>query len=96
VECKQLAAGKNKTPEEVGMVGGCISRRGYLSTTGAQRATFPIPISSSPDSVWRGDLLLLYLVGLNPQKLALDEKTLGFPLGFHIKSREAFAYGKQR
>jgi hypothetical protein len=92
-ECKQLAAGK--TPEEVG-IGGCMSRRGYLSTTGAQRATFPIQISSSPDSVWQGDFLLLYLVALNPQKLALDEKTLGFPLGFHIKSREAYAYEQQR
>jgi hypothetical protein len=76
-------------------LGGCISsRRQYLAKPGEQRPTFPIKISSDPNSVWNGDYVMAYLTNFNCQTQSLDKKVKAFPRGFKIDSREKMALQK--
>lgn len=84
VECPQLKSGKTK--HELLM---SCSRMDTLKMDGEQRATLPFAIAPAHDndSVWRGDLLLLYVTHCSPDG-TLGEKTKGFPTGWHIRPRE--------
>jgi hypothetical protein len=87
-ECKQLVSGK--TRKDLGMD---ASRLATLKMDGAQRASFPMPIASpgDSDSLWRGDLFLLYLIGpmdTSEHGPCLGQKTRGFPRGCFIRPRE--------
>ena len=64
----------------------------YLQQGGAKRAFFPSRIAPrNADSVWRGDLLLLYVVNARTDG-RLDKDAKGFPTGFYIQPRE-YAHG---
>jgi hypothetical protein len=61
---------------------------------GVQRATHPIPIAPPDDttSVWRRDLLLIYLIhadyAADGLSCRLGLKTKGFPRGLVFRTRE--------
>jgi hypothetical protein len=89
VECKQIAS-KKKTKEELGMK----DTRLNTLQKGVQRATHPILIAPPDDatSVWRRDLLLLYVLHADYDadgiSCRLGSKTKGFPRGLVFRTRE--------
>jgi hypothetical protein len=82
-ECRHLRAGASR--QEVGMG---LTRLDTLKRPGERRTTFPSPLApeSDRDSVWRGDMVLLYVT--RPGANGLDENTCGFPRGYHFYPRE--------
>jgi hypothetical protein len=89
-ECKQIKSGQ-KTAKELGMTN---TRLATLAKDGVQRATFPIAIAPPDDatSVWRRDLLLLYLLHVewdaDGLSCRLGAKSKGFPRGLKFSTRE--------
>jgi hypothetical protein len=97
-ECKQIKSGQ-KTSEELGMSN---TRLAMLDKLGAPRATHPIQIAPHDDatSVWRRDLLLLYLINvdMNADGLSyrLGPTTKGFPRGLKFSTREVQDFRQRR
>lgn len=68
------------------------NRMNTLKMDGQQRATLPLEIApEASDSVWRGDLMLLYIIHMSPAG-TLCEKTKGFLTGWFIRPREITEY----
>lgn len=87
VECPQLKSGKTK--KDVFM---SSNRMDTLRMDGVQRVTYPFEIApKDSNSVWRGDLMLLYLIGVGSDGI-VGEKAKGFPTGWHIRPREITQY----
>jgi hypothetical protein len=97
-ECKQIRLGQ-KTSKELGM---SDTRLATLKKDGAQRATFPIQIAPPDDttSVWRRDLLLLYLVHVewdaDGLSCRLGATSKGFPRGVAFSTREVQDFKQAR
>lgn len=91
LECKKIKSGDEEMKKELRST---TSRLALLKKPGVQRATFPMQIAPPGDSMWKGDLMILYLV--QPEMVEggarLGKNTKGFPKGFFVKSREAQQY----
>ncbi len=97
-ECKQIKSGQKST----GDVGMSNTRLDTLSKHGVQRATLPIPIAPPDDttSVWRRDLLLLYLIHADVDAdgltCSLGATSKGFPRGLAFCTREVQDFRQAR